>query len=241
MSNSILRDAFTITIDSVIREATNASQLGHRGLEGRARELLASRLIQPFLTSQVGIGTGKIIDSTGNKSREMDILIYSASILPPLLYGDRFGVFPVESCLYTVEVKSKLNATEMKRSIESARNLGSFKMVSQRPLVIPTLFAFDSSLKKDPKAEIARYREYDRDADTCPAIKAFCIVGRGYWYFWREGTNAHWHYVKATPKRDEVIAFVTGVVNTIPRMLGQASYPRFGHYIADSDIQMLDT
>lgn len=186
------------------------------------------------------IGTGKVINSTGNKSREMDILIYSASILPPLLYDNRFGVFPVESCLYTVEVKTTLTATELKKSIDSGRELGSFTPVSQMPLVMPTLFAFDSDLGEEGKTEITRYREHDRTSDTQPAIKAFCVVGRGYWYFCSDGTDAHWHYVRATPQHEEVIAFIIGIVNTIPKMLGQANYPKFGYYIADSSTPMVD-
>jgi hypothetical protein len=108
MSNPILSDAFRTTVDSVIQEAANASRLGHPGLKGRVRELLASKLIQPFLTPDVRIGTGKVVDSTGKRSREMDLLIYSASILPPLLYDSRFGVFPVESCLLGQSNYSKL-------------------------------------------------------------------------------------------------------------------------------------
>jgi hypothetical protein len=105
---------------------------------------------------------------------------------------------------------------------------------------MPTVFAFDSDLAKNGKTEITRYRELDREANTRPAIKAFCVVRRGYWWLGGDGSDAHWHFVRPTPKHDEVICFVAGILNTIPKMLGQSNYSKLGHYIADDNTEVFD-
>lgn len=82
MAHPIIRDKFINSIRAAVDEARGLGRLNHPGLEGQVREILAGRLIRPYIGPEVGFGTGKIIDSSGNTSNQLDIVLYVANILP---------------------------------------------------------------------------------------------------------------------------------------------------------------
>ncbi len=107
--NPFFQDNLKIAIVGAVNEAKAASNMDHKYLRGRLREIAVQRLIKPWLTHNFEVGTGKITDSNGNLSAETDIIIYAKDVIPPIIYSkDGFGIYPCESCLATIEVKSKL-------------------------------------------------------------------------------------------------------------------------------------
>lgn len=230
----------------MVQAAADAADLDHPGFIGRVREILAARLLLPLLPPGVDIGNGKITDSEGTLSSETDLIIFSRNTLPPLIYGHMTGVFPVEACIYAIEIKSKLTAGELKDSLEKVRRLRTLRyLYSFYPLnfaqpvgphssvVIPALFAFDSDL--DVGSEVARYRRYDREADKSPLLPIICIPGRGYWYFSAAGPSPRWLFHFPTPDYDEVIDFIGGLTNTIPTELWKKGHPYYGFYIMQAN------
>ena len=107
MPNRIYRGRIINEINYAVKEAENAAEIGHPGLVGRIRELAAAHVFAPSLPSGFEIGTGKICDRKGEQSNETDLIIYDKGILPPVMYSERDGVFPIEACFYSIEVKSK--------------------------------------------------------------------------------------------------------------------------------------
>lgn len=229
MSNEIFRNELIKEIQAAIRAYEDAAMLDHPGLRGRVREIVTEKLLKPILPPGIEIGTGKITDSKNNFSAETDLIIYSRLTLPPLIYGHSTGVFPVESCLYAIEVKSQLNATELKSSIDKFKRLRSLQYLeSFYPLnfvnpigpacsfVIPALFAFSTDLSESGKTEIERYRENDETADISPIIPVLCVPGRGYWWFKGNEPDKKWIHHPPSENYDEVIDFIGGLANTIP-------------------------
>jgi hypothetical protein len=250
MANDIIRDSVRDRIDTAIREAQSAMNVDHPGMRGRIREIAVGNLFEPMLTGQVNIGTGKIIDHTGVQSRETDVILYSKNIHPAHLYSDRTmdGLFPAETSLYAIEVKSQITSSEMRDAIEKARILRELKYTSglydqlgraiQHPLnmVVPAVFAFSTDLTEGGTSEIERYIGLDPEAEFNPLIKVICVVGRGYWYFRRDDSFdgaglARWWYWEPTEDHDEVISFLAGVLNTIPDAIAFRGRPRFGDYM----------
>src|SRR5688572_20646160 len=206
---------------------------------GKIRELVAGKLLTPILPLGFDIGTGKIVDTLGNQSSETDLIIYSRSILPPVLFSERDGVFPCEACYYAIEVKSRLTAANLKDALEKGRsiiNLGWAARSSNRIPVVLVLFAFDSDLSLG-SSEIERYCEHDSEWDTAPILKAICVAGRGYWY--HHAVDNCWVGNPATAEHDEVIDLLSGIVNT---MLKNPPYTRsalLGHYLcANRPVQL---
>jgi len=234
MPNKIYRDRIINQINYAVKEAENAAEVEHPGLVGSIRELAVSNVFGPSLPSGFEIGRGKICDRKGGQSNETDLIIYNKGILPPVMYSERDGVFPIEACFYSVEVKSKSTASAIQDAIEKGKRvlqLDYANASANRPLnlspVVLTFFAFDSDLSGSGMSELERYANYDPQWRVTPILQAICVVGKGYWYHNRN--DSCWVFHSPTETRDEVVALISGTVNTLasarlrPRqaMLGQ--------------------
>lgn len=246
MANIMYRKLVKDNIDNAIRYAQSASDVDHPGMVGSIREIALKHLFRPLLTDVVDTGTGKIIDSTGNQSKQIDVIIYSKDINPPVLYDEGrsdIGLFPAETCLYAIEVKSQASAGELRKAIENAKSVFQMKFLSghydkyDNPIhhmvqhIVPAFFAFGSDLKEGGKTELERYLELDCNGRTSPAIRVICVIGKGYWYF-RESESA-WYYWEPTLDHGEVISFLGGILNSIPDHISSRGHPRFGNYLID--------
>ncbi len=241
MPNDLFRGRVINHIQTAVRESTNASKVEHPLLQGRIREIALGHLFRPLLPFGLEIGTGKVIDHGGNQSREIDLIIYSSSILPSLMYSEREGMFPAESCFYAIEVKSRTSASEIRDAIAKANSLRRIQYLpgaydsESRPKnhritpIIPAFFAFDSDLLKTGKSELERYQELDPNFRNKPSLVAICVVGRGYWYY--RARDKTWMSYPPTPDHDEVVNFLSGVINTIPDAMVSRGHPRLGNYL----------
>ena len=220
MPNKIYRDRIINQINYAVKEAENAPEIGHPGLVGRIRELAISNVFGPSLPSGFEIGTGKICDRKGGQSDETDLIIYNKGILPPVMYSERDGVFPIEACFYSIEVKSKSTASTIQDAIKKGKRVLQLDHANasvDRPLnvsiVILTFFAFDSDLSDSGISELQRYASYDPQWRETPILKAICVVGKGYWYHNRN--DSRWVFYPPTETYDEVVDLVSGTVNTL--------------------------
>lgn len=138
MPNALIRDEFMSRVGAALTRANYFAQLDHSGLTGRAREIFVKDLLKPILPPYVELGSGKIADSEGNLSAEVDVVIYSTATLPPLLLEAEFGVYPAEACVYAIEVKSTLTAAQLEDAIKKHRDLRKlryFVFYHKRPSV----------------------------------------------------------------------------------------------------------
>ena len=234
-----IKDRLKIAVQATLQEANAASNLEHPGLIGNIREILVERILRPVITPEIHFGTGKLVDVKGNLTKQLDVILYSPEIMPPGLYDQRTGVFPAESCLYTVEVKSTLNSDAIKQAVDGAqsvRNLfylptqyhaGPNSQAGDIALPISALFAFGSDLSGDESKEFERFRDLNRDQNGDPLLTVLCIVGRGYWC--QSGDD--WHQYPATDGNDEVLSYMAGTSNTVPEFLAKKGRPKFGNYL----------
>ena len=243
MPNPLFRSEFISRVKTALARAQAAGLLDHPGLTGRAREVFVKDLLKPILPPYVELGSGKISDSEGRLSPEIDVVVYSAATLPPLLFDVGFGVYPAEACIYAIEVKSILTAGQLRDSLEKHRQLRQLTYLPSAlnkvyqpigppsPAVIPALFAFGSDLGPDGKSELERYRELDPEADISPVTPILCVAGRGYWWYKPNEPAEKWINHSPTQDHEEIIDFLGGVANTIPDQVAFKGRPRFGHYL----------
>jgi hypothetical protein len=119
-----------VAIDNIEKAVSsiNASSAIHHSLQrGRLREIVVSELIQPFLTPHTKVATGAIIDHYGNQSNPLDIILYDERITPPVLLTASEGIIPCHSVLATIEVRTKMNKTELKKAVDNARSVKLLK------------------------------------------------------------------------------------------------------------------
>jgi len=241
VTNPLFRARALSLVSTAIREYGDASGLDHMAMRGRVREIALNNVIRPFLPSAYDVGTGKIADSSGFQTPETDLVIYSRTILPPILYSEREGIFPSEASFYAIEVKSRANSAEIDDALSKAREIRKLQYspghyddsgtATDHTIipVIPVLFAFSSDLASAGKSELDRYRDHDPDADSAPLLSALCVLGQGYWWF-RHPTK-RWQFHSPTPEGEELVDFVSGIVNTLPNSLHQRGHPRLGLYL----------
>jgi len=110
-------------IKGFIGEVDTLGNLKQKGLKGRLRELFTSRILSKLLTSQFGIGSGVIINQSGDESKQIDVIIYDRRILPPFIEEQKLGVYPAESVLAVIEVRSWLDKKTIEKYSDSAKEL----------------------------------------------------------------------------------------------------------------------
>lgn len=220
--NPFFRNSLLIAIRGAISEAKAASEMDHLYLRGKLREIAVLGFIKPWLTSKFATGSGKITDCNGKLSSEIDVLIYANDVVPPVVYSDDgFGLYPCESCIATIEVKSKLTATELQSALKSSALISPSCMEFQSGRLNETgmqttshgfietgrcLFAFSSDLSGG-ETELDRYLKY-ADQLNHKRLDIICVVGAGCWVNKRlENGENEWVLFPATDDFDEVIAF----------------------------------
>lgn len=150
----------------------------HQGIKGDFNETLLCELIQDIIPTKYKLTNGFIQDKNAKQSNESDIVIYDNEILPAILIKEDLGVIPAESVEYVFEVKSTLNATELKTTIEKFNNLHTLSGFRKRTV----LFAFSSDLNK--KLEIERFYENEKETFfKSPSIRVLNVLNRGYYFF----------------------------------------------------------
>lgn len=229
-----------------LQHARAASALTHAGFKGTVREILIAELLRPLLPADLGIGTGQVIEAkTGRLSKQQDIILYDRSIVPPFTFDVTHAIVPIEAVLYTIEVKSQLTKTELLKAHESAKELKSFGYLTGQfdasGKEIPhfvrhpncVVMALSTNLSPDGSNDAERYVEiYKGEA---PHLSAICVAGRGYWYEW----NGVWVSVTNSLEGDDVLALVSGIMNTYRDIAATRRWPRLGNYLMEpSSISM---
>lgn len=116
--------------DSVAKNLQNeferSAGVQHQGMKGTAREhVLVENFLRDHLPGKYSVGTGVIVDSLGNHSRQQDIVIYDGFNVPALQNFEGTNVFFVEQVFAVIEVKSQLAYREIKNLFEKARSVKS--------------------------------------------------------------------------------------------------------------------
>ena len=235
--NPTYRSILVSRVAAAMGAARAVATLTHQGVKGSVREVLIRELFRPLLPSDLGIGTGQIATSSGDLSPQQDVVIYDRRILPPVLFEAVLGVFPVESVLATVEVKTTLTATEITSAHASATAIRGYSYLSGeddkatgQPLVhtvekiIASVIALDSDLTPDGKTELERYQETDPGVD--PVVRAICVSGRGYWYF-----SGGWRHVGSDAEHSESVMFIIGLYDALSRVAETRRRPRLVGYV----------
>jgi hypothetical protein len=124
---SYYRQVAIHNIEKAVAALNASTSIQHSLQKGRLREIVVSELILPFLTPHTKVTTGRIVDHYGNQSNEIDIILYDERITPPVLLTASEGIVPCHSVLATIEVKTSLNKTEVKKAVENARSVKLLK------------------------------------------------------------------------------------------------------------------
>ncbi len=171
----LIQQKISEKIDEIKNSQNSNSLIEHQGVKGGLNENLLISLLELVIPKRYKLYKGIVENSKGCRSRESDIIIYDNDILPAFILND-LSFIPVESVKYLIEVKSTLNATELRTTIDKFykfRDIGGIQ---------PTiLFAYLSDIKG---CELQRYFNYESEElfYSNPSITTICIPNKGYYF-----------------------------------------------------------
>jgi hypothetical protein len=202
MANPLYRDHFQQLVRHAVEQARQAAAIAHHGQAGNVRELLVRDILRPALPAQFAVETNvTIVDHMGGQSPEVDVVVYDLTVLPPLVFGATPKIIPIDACVYAIEVKTRLTATEVSDALAKAERIARLQYVSElmvlgrpRSRVVTALFAFATDLTGAAADEVQRVtdrRSRDRHPEIgwfedrwynidAPALKVLCVAGRCY-------------------------------------------------------------
>jgi hypothetical protein len=137
------------------------------------------KFLQDHLPGRYCVTSGEIADSAGNRSGQVDVLIYDGSTTRPLLDDGKNVILPAEAVLATIEVKSSLTVAEISKTVKGTGNIRRLKpwdsawgiprKVNERmdslPRIFTTLFAYGTNLgdKSWDEKEMTRVRDISQE------------------------------------------------------------------------------
>ncbi|NEA30226.1 DUF6602 domain-containing protein [Streptomyces sp. SID13031] len=108
-------------------------------------------LLRGFLPGRYGIATGKVVDSEGHQSEQIDLVIYDAFYSPLLFHLAGSTFIPAESVYAAFEVKQTLSKIHLEAAADKAN---SIRRLHRTSALIPNQFG----------------REIRKDLDTLPIL-----------------------------------------------------------------------
>lgn len=112
------------SISHVLKSSFNVSSsiANHASILGDSRESFIRDILKRFLPNNIIIGSGQIVDSKGNKSKQIDIIIYRNDF-PILRTFGSSDVYLIEGVISTIEVKSQLNEETLYQALENGKSV----------------------------------------------------------------------------------------------------------------------
>lgn len=98
------------------------SLIEHKGAKGTAREDIVRKFLSDYLPEAFEIGTGEIVDLSGKRSDQTDLVIFDRLNCPKLVQAGDIRIYPAEGVLAVIEVKTKLDSNSLIKSIENIRH-----------------------------------------------------------------------------------------------------------------------
>lgn len=151
MNNLEFQKSITKELDIVKNRVRNLIGNAHWGEEGRYKEAILKTVINRFLPNNLSIGTGFITGDLGLDnsiiSNQIDLIVYDNSI-PVLFKEGDFIITTEKNVRAIIEVKSKLNITNLRKVVTDFNNLNRFQLIAEngQNRIFKGLFAYENGI-----------------------------------------------------------------------------------------------
>ena len=154
------------------------------GLVGSAKEHPVKKKLEHILPAGIAVGSGCIIDSYGNTSRQIDVVLYEKNICPVYSINNtpETTYYPCEGVVAVGEIKSSLDSDELEdifSKIESVKQLKRFSVETPRPLRVGELrFPYRHYGTTGPAAHGNPGTDYNQEGNPLDQIFGFALAGK---------------------------------------------------------------
>lgn len=117
--------------------------LSHAGEKGNATQDAVADFLNERLPLSLRATTGQVMDQTGRKSAQVDVILYDATTTPMLFASSPLGgrhTVPAEGVLAVIEVKTRLTPSELSQSIDHAQTVKTLQRDAYLPGPLPISF-----------------------------------------------------------------------------------------------------
>ena len=169
--------------------------LTHSGLKGDANEETVKKFLRQYLPKTLDITTGTLVDSEGNQSRQLDIIICDSAKTPIFFQSGETRVIPIECAYAVIEVKAYLDKAELEKSyknMQSVKALEKKAYFNQKGVIVTTqtlygrewnywpiqhfVFSFDSP---GLDSVLDNMNAYQNKNEIHKRIDSICILEKG--------------------------------------------------------------
>lgn len=192
MNNLEFQKSITRELDIVKNRVRSLIGNANWGEEGRYKEAVLKTVINRFLPNNLSIGTGFIAGERGRNdsiiSNQIDLIIYDNSI-PVLFREGDFIITTEKNVRAVIEVKSKLNITNLRKVITDFNNLNQFPLIADNGdnRVFKGLFAYENGI-----ANIETNNNFERELRNSRGNINHITIGKNYFVrYWRNNLNIH--------------------------------------------------
>ena len=99
--------------------------LSHAGLKGGANEEAVRSFLRQYLPRTLDVTTGMLVDSQGNQSRQLDIILSDSAKTPIFYESGEIRVIPIECAYAVIEVKAFLDKSELEKAYQNMQSVKS--------------------------------------------------------------------------------------------------------------------
>lgn len=161
--------------------------IGHSLEKGLGNEEALRQLLRSFLPKKFAVAKGKVINSEGQLSNQVDVIIYDALNCPTLFTDEVFNqIIPIEGVYAAIEVKTTLTNTKMREAFEnlnSIHNLQARIDCSTNPLITrapPCLEIFAFSDARALKTISDQFKTLSKEYSVSDSYSAYSERSPGY-------------------------------------------------------------
>jgi hypothetical protein len=105
----------------------------HEGERGRENEAALGRILGSFVPQRYGVGSRLLIDSQDQYGQQTDLVVFDQADEPSALAQTTQLLFPIESVLASIEVKTTLRKEDIADCLEKQQSLLALKPARSYP------------------------------------------------------------------------------------------------------------
>ena len=174
------------------RLETIRKTMGHPGTKGDASESVWNELFNQYLPERYQADKAQVVDSAGNFSQQIDVVIYDRQYSPFIFHYEGQIVIPAESVYAVLEAQQSANLDHVKYAQEKVRSVRQLRRTSlpiphaggtypAKPLIpiYGGLLTFDSDWKPPLGDRLADALKLDQEYGK---LDFGCVAAHGYFH-----------------------------------------------------------
>lgn len=129
-SAEFLREAFQTEQDCLASNLRSSRRITHAGDRGEVNEQYFIDFLRKYLPNRYTVEKAIVLDSNGDVSHSIDIVVFDRQYTPTLLDNDKHRYVPAEAVYAVFECKPTINKTYLEYAAEKAASVRRLKRTS---------------------------------------------------------------------------------------------------------------